>query len=744
METAQPNPDTKISPQDLALLKRWNGAVEKKRKNMESPLKEWRTWREYARGKQHLVNGQRDPEEIRTNLILGVIQTLVPLYYAKDPEIDIKPTERLEEDEYPAIRKFCDTLRLVLSSEFIKRGKLKARMTRAIPSALTAPCAWFKVTYQKEWGQDPVIIGRLADAQDNLAELERLIRSVEKGDPDAESKKAEIQAQIQTLEKQVDVVLQEGLVIDRALCEEVLVLDETIQCFSDYPEAKQIAHLIPMTVEDHEARFGKKPTGSKFGASDVGREGDKDKKEQYVLVCELWSKQHSTVYTFCLGGSEWSREPYQPDSLGERWYPFFALYFNDLDGEEWPIPDVSQWAGLQDEYIAMRTQLAQTRKDNTPGFVFRKGGTITDEDIENLANRRGRRFIGIDGSGAQGPLSDDLMPFPTFNLNPAVYDPTPIVRDLEQAAGTSDASRQMIVSGKTATEAEIAAQGMASRTSLRVDFIEELIEAMAIYAAQILMQRLTPEQVTKIVGQGAAWPSQSREEIFDMFELEIVAGSTGKPNQRKDQETWIKLAPELVNTIQQAAALRAQGAVKEAAALMAVFKETLRRFDQRIDLSEFIGEELEGEQGEPQEGAEPPEGQEAMQPPPPPDPAVLAEQQRQLELEKQQKELAHKETLHSRELEHKTKLKDLELRAQRGEMFPDEEEKVNAEQMALMNQNFQAMQEAIMQMSQANQQAMASLSASLQEMARISAAPRAPVYGPDGRVILSVPQLGAN
>jgi hypothetical protein len=588
--------DKKLSPQDAALLNKFNAAIERKRKEMEPEIKQWSEWRRYARNKQHTQDGKRDPDEVRANLILGLIQTLVPLYYAKNPEIQVTPATRIEASGYPAIKTFCKTIELVLAEVFIKQSGLKQKMTRAISSAMTAPAAWLKVIYQREMGTDPIIVSRLNDAQDNLAEIERLIAQAERPGEDMLAKKAELQVQMRALSAQTEVVVEEGLVIDRMLCEEVIVLDDSLQCFGDYEQAKAIAHIVPMTSDDFEARFKRKPTGTKFQSKAVaeqdGGRSSKGQKAEFLYVVELWSKQHQTVFTFEIGASCWAREPYQPQRVGRRWYPFFALYFNDLDGDYWPVPDVSQWTSLQDEYNSMRTQLAQARKDNMPGFMFRKGGSITDKDVENLANRRGRRFIGIEGSGLTTPLEQDLAPFPTVTINPAAYDPTPILRDLEQAAGASDASRQMIVSGKTATEAEIASQGMQSRTGFRVDAIEEMISAMAVYSAQILLMEMTPDQVERITGPGFVWPDMPRSDIYDMVNIEVRGGTSGKPNENMERERWVSLAPELVNLLKEVAMLRQQGAQVEASALMRIFEETLRRFDERIDISEFIPDEV--------------------------------------------------------------------------------------------------------------------------------------------------------
>ena len=49
-------------------------------------------------------------------------------------------------------------------------------MKSNVMSALTTGVGWVKLSLQEEYGKDPVLLGRLRDAQDNLAALESLRR----------------------------------------------------------------------------------------------------------------------------------------------------------------------------------------------------------------------------------------------------------------------------------------------------------------------------------------------------------------------------------------------------------------------------------------------------------------------------------------------------------------------------------------------------------------------------------------
>jgi hypothetical protein len=580
---------------NLALIKRYQNAIECALEDARPLRKRVDELRRYVRGVQHLAEGEKpDEDEVRANLILGILQTLVPLYYAKDPEIDVSPEEQVEDQSYGALQKFCATLTVVLNRMLIRDGALKRRITRTIPSAMTAGVAWIKLTYQRDYWQDPLAKNRLNDAQDNLAQLRTLTERIERGDADTQAEEARLEQQIAALEAQVDVIRSEGLVLDFVRDDDVLILDDGLTTFSEYPQADEIAHQIWMTCERFEERFGKKPSGTRYGDKRDKSEGEpkgaghRGKRPQFVRVFEIWSRRDMTIYTMEFGARDWARPPYRPARTGRRWYPFFALFWNELDGQFHPVSDVEQWTGLADEYNAMRTQLAQARRDNKSGFVYRLGGALTDDDVQNIANRPSSGMVGVHTTGSQSPLKDELVPYPTTVIDATAYDTTPVLRDFEQTSGASDASRAAIQKAKTATEAEIQALGMQSRTAYRQDTIEDLIGEMAVHAAQVLLHELTPEQVARVAGPGYVWPSTPSDDVSDLVQVRIKAGSTGKPNRHQEREAWVQIAPQIVQFIDKVLAYRQAGLNEQAEGVIEMLRETLRRFDERIDIGQFF------------------------------------------------------------------------------------------------------------------------------------------------------------
>ena len=300
------------------------------------------------------------------------------------------------------------------------------------------------------------------------------------------------------MQQQVEVKTVSGIAIDRVLTEDIFVLDDTIYDFDQYDQAEAIAHLVWMTEEQYEETFGKDvpKTSNKFGTDKkVSSGSSEDDKVLLVAVFEVWSKQSNTVYTLCSGADEWARDPYTPDSIGQRFYPFFALAFNPVDGRVEPISDAELLVELQEEYNTIRTNYAEHRKENLPVRVYRKSGDLTDKDINALANRTANQWVGLEGDPSQ-PIEKDIAILQNPPVDPNTYDVQPILRDAEMVLGAGDAAKGVINKAKTATEAEIMAQGLQSRVAERQDVVEDWIAEMAQYAAELCLQEMSSRRTT--------------------------------------------------------------------------------------------------------------------------------------------------------------------------------------------------------------------------------------------------------
>lgn len=569
-------------------------------------IKRWEKNRKFVNGEE---NDDGEKGLVRVNLTASVVNTIQPNIYAKAPEVSVQPEERIDPGEYQQVRGFAKTLELVLNRYAIRGTQLKARGKEAVRASLTCTTGWVKVIFQRDKREDPLVRNRINDAQDNIQRIEQLLRETkdEGAGENYKANLAELRQQIEALEGQVEVVVSEGLVIDNVQPDHVLILDASVKTIDEYAQASGIAHGVYMTVRTYKAQFGGKEPPQKATRyssgeqteTDTARKEGMDPDDELVLVWEVWSKDDLTVYTQCAGASEYCRDPYQPQTLGAQWYPFFPLQLWRVNGLLYARALVDNLIELIDEYNTRRTVAAEHRRKNMPVRLLNKGSGITDADVERINSRgAGTDVIAIEAD-PEKPLSNQLGQLAEIAYNRDMYDTTDILRDIEMVSGAQDASRGGVNQAKTATEAEIMAMGMQSRTSEQLDTIEDWLTAILAYCAQLLLQNLTPEQVKAKFGQSAVWPDLSKKELFEQVMVLIRAGSTSKPNKMRERDQWLQFMPQMQEAVMRIAELQAQGQAELAESLMKMLDETLRRFDERLSIEEFVPGQGEGEEGQP-------------------------------------------------------------------------------------------------------------------------------------------------
>lgn len=570
----------------------------------EKILPSWRrvTWGQPEGGTAQPVDVE---STVRTNLIYATQATLLPLIYAKNPEISASPTEAVDEKQYELIKDFCATAQVMLNRVFVDGGQLKKRAKSNVRSTMSTSVGWIKMGFQESLQGDPLILRRVNDIQDNIRNIEHLASKPEQDVSQLQIQREALKQQHTAIMQAGEVTIFKGIVLDRVQTEDILILDEGVVDFDDYVHAKKIAHGVWFTDPDYAETFGgPPPAGStQFGRPSTGDEqqpnfNDADKKQIFRRVWEVWDHSCNSVFTVCEGGSGYCKAPFVPEKQPERWFPFYCLGFNLVEGRWRPLSDVELLKKLEEEYNHTRMLYAEARKESIPVWVFRKGGNLVEEDIDKLSNRKPRQWIGIEGN-PQVPLKDDILSMPGIELDPEAYDVTLIRNDMDMLVGLSDASRANLIEAKTATEAEIMRQALQTRTAERQDSNEDFITEMANAALEVMLQRFTEEEVREIAGIEATWPKMEVEEIFHLVSVSVRAGSTGKPNVAKERESWAVLMPILKETIGQVAELRATGQFDMADSLIELLKESLKRYDERLDIDRFIPRPELDENGNP-------------------------------------------------------------------------------------------------------------------------------------------------
>ncbi|MBU3589405.1 hypothetical protein [Polynucleobacter sp. 80A-SIGWE] len=599
-------------PQDSkALQQKWTARITHARAH-------WATFHKRVRHNRNTVAGfnwnanptGKDFYSLRANLIHGTISAVLPNVYARNPEISTAPTHSGAD-----IKLFCKTLEKV-TNRALEHAQLKNRAKSTVRAALTCSFGILKVMYQRDPSKDSYIQGRINDAQENLLAIEDLVRDLQGDDQHHhDAKRAELEELINSLQEQSEVQSAEGLVIDRVLTENLLI-DPSICEFWDYTDADWICQIIPMKRGQAEALYKKNLANAKIYQPGQGEPSHKKAKrlasmqmnagsgpvtdDQQIAVLEIWDRATQRVYTMVEGATEWLREPYSPPRAGERWYPFFLLPYQVVDGQFIGPSLVDLTERLQDEHNEARDRFNQHRDLCIPGWVA--SADINEKTIKKHSDSRFGEITIVDTEGK--PLNQVIVPRGHPKIDPIVYDTSAVRYDWEQVTGLQDAARSTVVRPKTATEANILQRALSGRVFEFKDQIEDWLQEIAQYSAQVLLQELTKEQVERYMGPPSTkttmingelvmtiektydWPELTKDRIFDMVDLRIRAGTTGAPDGIEDKESWLKILPMITNLSIQMQNLQARGMDYEH--IRNLLQETLLRYDDRIDSNLFI------------------------------------------------------------------------------------------------------------------------------------------------------------
>ncbi|MBU3548082.1 hypothetical protein [Polynucleobacter sp. P1-05-14] len=600
-------------PQDSrALQQKWTARITHARAH-------WATFHKRVRHNRNTVAGfnwNADPTgkdfySLRANLIHGTISAVLPNVYARNPEISTTPTHSGAD-----IKLFCKTLEKV-TNRALEHAQLKNRAKSTVRAALTCSFGILKVMYQRDPGKDGYIQSRINDAQENLLAIEELARDLQENDQrhHHDAKRAELEELIKSLQEQSEVQSAEGLVIDRVLTENLLI-DPSICEFWDYTDADWICQIIPMKRGQAEALYKKNLANAKIYQPGQGEPSHKKAKrlasmqmnagsgpvtdDQQIAVLEIWDRATQRVYTMVEGATDWLREPYSPPRAGERWYPFFLLPYQVVDGQFIGPSLVDLTERLQDEHNEARDRFNQHRDLCIPGWVA--SADINEKTIKKHSDSRFGEITIVDTEGK--PLNQVIIPRGHPKIDPIVYDTSAVRYDWEQVTGLQDAARSTVVRPKTATEANILQRALSGRVFEFKDQIEDWLQEIAQYSAQVLLQELTKEQVERYMGPPSTkttmingelvmtmektydWPELTKDRIFDMVDLRIRAGTTGAPDDIEDKESWLKVLPMITNLSIQMQNLQARGMDYEH--IRNLLHETLLRYDDRIDSNLFI------------------------------------------------------------------------------------------------------------------------------------------------------------
>jgi hypothetical protein len=287
------------------------------------------------------------------------------------------------------------------------------------------------------------------------------------------------------------------------MSEDVVVIDPSVRSITDYTRAAAIAHRVWMTPQQYKATFkyeAKKAKRYSEGAG--GKMGNTDgaAKGSELLCCwEIWSQEDNRLFYVADGEEGFCKDPSSPEWTGKRWYPFFLVAFNEIDGSFYPLSDIELTEKLAKEYNESREDFVRDRKDALPITLIRKGGALTPDDVKRMSNAKGGDKIMVEGVGGQ-PISNDVWNGSMAQLNPANYDTAATRYDMERILGGSDTTTGSITKAKTLGEAELLSAAVQSRSAERKDTLEDVFNELGPYCLEIMLRKFSEQEVKAMAG----------------------------------------------------------------------------------------------------------------------------------------------------------------------------------------------------------------------------------------------------
>ena len=584
---------------------RWHERVKWAREHDDMYFQRWASDRKVARG-----DGDKDLE-VNVNLIAAVTEVIAAYLYARNPDQNIRPSDSVDRARLTDFRMFAKTLEIVVG-RLLKNANLKRKAKRWIRGTMTTGPGWMKAAMQTRIDKDPVMEAQINDLKQQIDQIGAKEAQLADDPEDEDLLRQELEANKTAAEAQLELVIAEGLVLDVMKPEDVTVapdcgeienyLEAPWICFDAYKSKDETLAITGWKSKEEldylkEAnRYMERPrkgdpnergTGGYALMSTDATSKENESEKGFYLIREIWSLRDGVVYTMIDGcRKKWAREPYAPIT-GRRYYPGFLLGFHYIDGERYPQSDVHQLKSLQREYNETRSDFRKHRRRAVPGIIFDKTA-ITEDSVTALQNSTTQEYTGIETIANTPDIRMILHPKLYNQVDIALYDTNTINREFEKISGAQEALQQSIQVEKTATEAKIQQEGFGARTGSRRDELEDTLTDLVEYVAQLALQLFDQADAERYAGTNAVWMQLTNEQVMYMFDFEIKAGSTGKPQALSDRESWATLMPLMMDLIQKIGAARMEGQEWAARPFIALLAETMERLDDHADIEQFL------------------------------------------------------------------------------------------------------------------------------------------------------------
>ncbi len=285
---------------------------------------------------------------------------------------------------------------------------------------------------------------------------------------------------------------------------------------------------------DSDPEYGGKDPEEWSRGSGTASEDDDTRRGETLAVWEYWDRVQGRVFRFVQGTGK-LLDKYVPTALPSRFYPFFPISYNRVTGRFLGICDTDMQAPLQDESNRQRTWKREAQKSAHPRWMIAKGLLRPGE------KQRFEEALPYSLTEAERAedLAKSIFPIIPPDYNPALYDRTDTILEMQQMAGIPAAALGAGNAGMTATSDSIANQQMGNQTGRRREALKKVYREIYQAMMEINAQVLPAANVTEIVGAGAVWPEFDRQSILSNFIVEVEATLDSVQERGNELKAWL-------------------------------------------------------------------------------------------------------------------------------------------------------------------------------------------------------------
>lgn len=622
-----PTQKVEVEPSVKSHVAKWLGRISAAEKRWKADFDRMRDDMKFAQGLQRPDQTKMDEDAYLVNLCIRIINQKVASLYARNPIAEWQRRKRMDFqiwDENPEsllplveksqvgllempdmallndyingmqmrqlVEKIGQTLEILYQYQIDEHDpNFKLQLKALVRRVATCGVGYVRVGFARDEAsllteEAPVqAIDRAKRAQSIMETL------VEDGVSESDARYQELKSLfnsvgVETSGQYDDINLSERLVFD-FLSATSVIPDKNCKQLKGFVGARFIAIKRRLPLEEVAAFFEKRdlPSSTVKKYDGAGRAVDVNDKtnvecdDPQIDTYEVMDKSTKTVFFVAEGYDDYLSPPETFEPCVTGFWPILSLTFNDVEVEAdnvlsiFPPSDVQLIKHAQKEWNRTRQELRQHRKSNSPRWVT-GAGWLEEDDITALQAAQPNSVVQLKSIPPNGDITKSIMALPQVPIDPNLYSTEPLLQDILLAVGAQEANMGPAPGGdSTATGQTIAEQSRTISLSSNVDDLDDFLSQVARVAGDIALQSFSEEVVKRIVGIGAVWPVENREDFLNEVFLKIVAASSGRPNKALEIANW-----------QQAAGILQQSGANP----MFMVKETLKRVDDRIDVAD--------------------------------------------------------------------------------------------------------------------------------------------------------------